>query len=199
MRMLALVAFRWSGCGRSPRADAMVAPLAARAEGGSQHRDRGRQRRGSEAWSRPPVRPGTSGGETAFPATLGSERIGNTAQTPGKEAGPLANRKQLIENWSANGRQDLTGLWGVYGISRETGHNRVQRFPDRGNPIGFGGYSAVTHRICPALLRPLSTAQIINPVADRPPLSAQRPAHPEVLAPQGPSANPPSRPAEDVR
>ena len=56
----------------------------------------------------------------------------------------------------------------------------------------------MTHRICPALLRPLSTAQIINPVAALPPLSAQRPAHPEVHVTQGPSAKPLSRPAEDV-
>ena len=104
----------------------------------------------------------------------------------------MAERKQPFENWSANGRRDLTGPWGVYGISRETGHNRVQRFPDRGYPVGFGGSSAVTHRICPALLRPLSTAQNINPVAERPPLSAQRPAHPEVLVTQGPRAKPPS-------
>ena len=76
---------------------------------------------------------------------------------------------------------------------------RVQRFPAGSYPIGPGGYSAVTHRSCPALLRLLSTAQIINPVAGRPPLSAQRPAHPEVLATQGPSAKPLSRPAEDVR
>ena len=39
----------------------------------------------------------------------------------------------------------------------------------------------------------------MNLVAALPPLSAQRPAHPEVLVTQGPSAKPPSRPAEDVR
>ena len=41
MRMLALVAFRWTGCGQSPvAADAKVAPLTGCAEGGSQHRAR---------------------------------------------------------------------------------------------------------------------------------------------------------------
>ena len=109
----------------------------------------------------------------------------------------MAERKQPIEAWLVS--IDLLRQCRTDGISRETGHNRVQRFPAGGYPIGSGGHSGVTHRICPALPRLLSTAQIINPVAGRPPLSAQRPAHAEVLVTQSPSAKPLSRPAEDVR
>ena len=55
----------------------------------------------------------------------------------------------------------------------------------------------MTHRVRPPLSR--STAEVIHAVAGRLPLSAPRPAHPEILASQGPSANPPPRPPEDVR
>ena len=109
----------------------------------------------------------------------------------------MAECKQPIEDRLVS--IDLLRQCRTDGTSRETGHNRVQRFPAGGYPIGSGGYSAATHRICPALLRPLSTAQITNPVAALLPLSAQRPAHPEVLVAQGPSAKLPSRTAEDVR
>ena len=82
----------------------------------------------------------------------------------------MAERKQPIEDWLV--AIDLQRQCRTDGTSRETGHNRVQRFPAGGYPIGFGGYSGVTHRVGPTLLRTLSTAQIINPVAGRPPLSA---------------------------
>ena len=48
------------------------------AQGASQHLDRGlaaRCQSGMEAGSRPPVRPGTSGGETVLPAPVRSELI----------------------------------------------------------------------------------------------------------------------------
>ena len=47
--------------------------------------------------------PGTSGGETAFPAPVGSELIDNTAKMPGKKTGPVAERRQPIEGQLAGG------------------------------------------------------------------------------------------------
>ena len=57
----------------------------------------------------------------------------------------------------------------------------------------------MTHRVSLPLARLRPTAQIINSVAGRLPLSAQRPAHAETLVSQGPSAKPPPRPPEEVR
>ena len=109
----------------------------------------------------------------------------------------MAERKQPIEDRLV--AIDLPRPRRTERSSCKTGHKRAQRPPAGSYPIGSEGHSGVTHRICPALPRLLSTAQIINPVAGRPLLSAQRPAHHEVLATQGPSAKPLSRPAEDVR
>ena len=53
----------------------------------------------------------------------------------------------------------------------------------------------MTHLVRPPL--PRSTAEVIHAVAGR--LPPPRPARPEMLASQGPSAKPPSRPPEDVR
>lgn len=47
--------------------------------------------------------PGTSGGETVFPAPVGSELVGNTAKMPGKKNGPVAERRQRIEGQLAGG------------------------------------------------------------------------------------------------
>ena len=108
------------------------------------------------------------------------------------------NRDRRCAAERAAGRhRDLAGLRRTCGIVRETGHEGVQRFPLgdypsrrvlRGDPSGSR-----------TLPRPQSTAKFINPVAGRLPLSAQRPAPPEVLVAQRPIAKPPSRPAEDVR
>ena len=57
----------------------------------------------------------------------------------------------------------------------------------------------MTHRVGPTLPRPLSTAKIIKAVAALLPLSAKRPAHPEILASQGPSAKPTPQSQEQVR
>jgi len=40
---------------------------------------------------------GTSGGETAFPAPVGSELVDNAAKMTEKKTGPAAERRQLIE------------------------------------------------------------------------------------------------------
>ena len=47
---------------------------------------------------------------------------------PWKDTGPVAERKQFIEDWLAGGRRDLAGLSRTYGISCKTGHKWVQRF-----------------------------------------------------------------------
>ena len=109
----------------------------------------------------------------------------------------MAECKQLIEDTLV--AVDLPGSCRTDSSSRKTGHERVQRFPVGSYPSRSRGHSGVIYQVGSTLQNPLSTAQIINPVAGRPPLSAQRPAHPEVLATQGPSAKPLSRPAEDVR
>ena len=96
-------------------------------------------------------------------------------------------------------RGGTAGLSRTCGIRGETGHEGVQRFRFGGYPSTCAGDSAVIHQVGRTLPRPQSTAKFINPVAGRLPLSAQRPAPPEVLAAQGPSAKPPSRPSEDVR
>ena len=93
---------------------------------------------GKEAGSRPPVRSGTSGEKTAFPADARSELI-NTAKTPGKETRPVAGRKQLIDERRAGGRRDLTRPCRTYGTNHKTGHKRVQRFPAGGFPSRRGG------------------------------------------------------------
>ena len=70
---------------------------------------------------------------------------------------------------------------------------RVQWFPAGGNSSGIGGCSEVTHEAGLTLLRPLSTAKIINTVAGRLPLLVQHPGHPEILISKGPIARHPSR------
>ena len=62
----------------------------------------------------------------------------------------------------------------------------------------LGGCSGVTNPVGRTLPRPLSRAKTINMAASRLPLSAQLPAHPEILVLQGPIAKPPSRPPKDV-
>ena len=145
------------------------------------------------------MRPATSDGETTSPATLDFERVGNSAQMLGKGASPPAERKQLTEDWLEGRGRDLVGLHRTYGISRETEHRRVQRFPAGGYPGRSGGCKGVTHRAGLTLLHPLSTAKIINVVAGWLPLSAKTSAHPDVPVSQGTTAKPPSRPAEGAR
>ena len=70
---------------------------------------------------------------------------------------------------------------------------RVQRFPAGGAPRSFGWCSALAHSADPTLPRPPSTAKTMNTVASRPPLLAQRLAHPVSLIPQGPIARRPPR------
>ena len=84
---------RMPGC---PRAGA---PPIGCAEGGGRYRTRSRRWPSREAGSRPTGCTGTSGGETAFPATVGSGRIGNTAKMPIKETGAMAVLKRLVEGW----------------------------------------------------------------------------------------------------
>ena len=110
-----------------------------------------------------------------------------------------AERKQLIEDWLAARGRDLVGLHRTYGISRETRHRRVQRFPPGGYPSRSGRCKGVTQRAGLTLLHPLSTAKIINVVAGWLPLSAKPSAHPDVPVSQGTTAKPPSRPAEGAR
>ena len=56
----------------------------------------------------------------------------------GKKIGPVAERKQFIEDWLAGGCRDLAGLSRTYGISRKTGHKRVQRLLAGGYPSRLG-------------------------------------------------------------
>ena len=75
----------------------------------------------------------------------------------------------------------------------------MQRFLAGDYPSGLVGYSKVTHEAGLTLRHPLTTARITNTVAGRLPLSAPRPAHPEILISQGRVAKRPPRPPKDVR
>ena len=104
---------------------------------------------------------GTSAGETALPAGVRSEPIGNTAKMLGYETRP------------AGDRHDLTGPCRTHGTSRKTGHERVHRFPAGGFPSRIGGCRGLVHRVGLTLSRPLSAAEMINSVAGLSPLSAK--------------------------
>ena len=60
--------------------------------------------------------------------------MGDTSKMPWKDTGPVAERKQFIEDWLAGGLRDLAGLSRTYGICRKTGHRWVQRFLAAGWP-----------------------------------------------------------------
>lgn len=104
----------------------------------------------------------------------------------------MAERKKFIADWA-----------GLSQLSRAVPHARdqprVKRLSASGNPSSFWGCSAVTHLAGLALPRPPSTAKIISRVAGRVPLSAQRPAHPEILVSQGSNVIWPRRLPEGVR
>ena len=57
----------------------------------------------------------------------------------------------------------------------------------------------MTHRVDPTLPHPLSSAEIINALADHLSLSAQRSAHPEILVSQGPFAKSLPRQPKEIR
>ena len=92
---------------------------------------------------------------------------------------------------------------GLSQLSRAVPHARdqprVKRLPVDGYASSFGGCSAVTHWAGLTLPRPPSTAKIISSVAGRVPLSAQCPAHSEILISQGFNAMRPPRLPEGVR
>lgn len=74
--------------------------------------------------------PGTRGAETAFAASVSSYLIGRESMRPDRKrfksalrkSGPVAERKQFIEDWRAGIRRDLTARCLPYGISRKTEH-----------------------------------------------------------------------------
>ena len=114
-----------------------------------------------------------TGRETAFPAPVGSERIGHPTQVLGKETGPVAERKQLIED-----------CLGTVVISRHQSHNGAEAgATDSGWRLSEPPKcSGVTHRVGPTLPHSLLTAKVINAVAGRLLCSVQCPGHPENLA-----------------
>lgn len=67
------------------------------------------------------------------------------------------------------------------GGAARNGSAQIRRVLAGGSLGSLGEYSAVTHESSLPLLRPLSTARIINADASQRPLSAQRPTHPEIF------------------
>ena len=104
---------------------------------------------------------------------------------------------------AAERRSSLRARAGLSPLSGPVPHVRdqplMQRFPASSDPSGLGRCSKVTHEGGLTLPRPPSTSQTINTVAGRLPLLAQRPAHPEILVSQRPSAKPPLRLPNGVR
>ena len=157
-----LVAFRWTGCEGSLGTEPLR--LGARRVGPAP------RPLSTVAWQGGGV---ATGRETTFPAPVGSERIGNPTQVLGKETGPMAERKQLIED-----------CLGTVVISRHQSNNGAEagatesgwRLPEP--PMCSG----VTHRVVPTLPHLLLTAKVINAVAGRLLCSVQCPGHPESLA-----------------
>ena len=119
----------------------------------------------------------------------------NTAKMPGKETGPVAGRKQLIDERRAGGRRDLTRPCRTYSTNHKTGHKRVQRFPAGGFPSRLGGCQGLIQRVGLTLPRPLSAAEMLNLVATL----CQVSVHTEIHHSQGPIAKPPPGPPKEVR
>lgn len=117
---------------------------------------------------------GASGGETALPAPTRIRADREHYRDPYECDRAGAERKQLIEDWSAWGRRGLTPPCRMFGTSRGTWHKRAKRFRASGYPDRLGGCQGVTNRVGLAL-------------------SAQHHAHREILVSQGPIAKRPPR------
>ena len=100
---------------------------------------------------------------------------------------------------AGRGRRDVTGPRRADGTDRGIGHKREQRFLTGGYLGRLGDCQGVKHPVGPPLPFSRLTADIINAVAGRLPLSVRRPAHPETLDLQVPRVKPSPRPSENVR
>lgn len=93
----------------------------------------------------------------------------------------MAERKEFIEDWGG-------AVATLRGCATRKRSAPVKRLPVDGYASSFGGCSAVTNWADLTLPSPPSTNKIVSRVAARVPLSAQWPAHPEILISQGSNA-----------